>query len=126
MSRAVESRDRAVERHLPLAPATFEILLTLVGERRHGYAIMKEVDDRTGGRTQLLPGTLYRILARMAQEGVVEITKEGSDSSEDSRRRYYRLSAFGRLLLEAETARLADQLNAARKKKLLPRPRVSS
>jgi DNA-binding PadR family transcriptional regulator len=109
---------------LPLTTAEFEILLALVDEQRHGYAIMQDVCDRTAGQVRLLPGTLYRAITRMVDSGLIEIADERPDPElDDERRRYYKLAALGRRVLEAEVTRLSDQVNAARAKKLLRIPK---
>lgn len=108
------------ESHLPLAPATFQILLTLVNEKRHGYAIMKEVADRTEGSVRLGPGTLYGALKRLLENGLVEEGGEHADPElGDERRRYYRLTSFGLKVARAEARRLEAMVRAARSKKLI-------
>jgi DNA-binding PadR family transcriptional regulator len=108
------------ESHLPLAPATFQILLTLVDGERHGYAIMKEVADRTEGTVRLGPGTLYGALKRLL-EG--ELVAEGGELVDpqlgDQRRRYYRLTEFGLRVARAEARRLEALVRAARGKRLI-------
>jgi DNA-binding PadR family transcriptional regulator len=94
---------------LPLKPEVFHILLALVEEARHGYAIMREVADRTGGEVEILPGALYRHLDRLRSSGVIEEIGDG----EDSRRRSYRVTNFGRRVAEAEAHRLARLVEAA-------------
>src|SRR5215831_13179668 len=88
------------DRLLPLAPATLHILLALAAEDLHGYGIMQEVQRQSEGRYRLGPGTLYDNLARLLREGLV-IERE-----QQSRRKYYRLSAAGRRVLAAEIGRL--------------------
>lgn len=98
-------------RLLPLSPATLHILLALAGEDRHGYGIMLEVARQSENRYKLGPGTLYDNLQKMLDQGMVE---ETGRSREDSRRRYYRLSARGRGVLAAEIARLEGVIREAR------------
>jgi DNA-binding PadR family transcriptional regulator len=106
--------------HLPLAPATFQILLTLVDGERHGYAIMKEVTERTEGTVRLGPGTLYGALKRLLAAGLVEEGGEHADPElDDERRRYYRLTKFGLRVARAEAQRLEAMVRAARRKKLI-------
>lgn len=108
------------ESHLPLAPATFQILLTLVGRERHGYAIMQEVAERTEGAVRLGPGTLYGALKRLLESGLVEEGGEHADPElGDERRRYYQLTRFGLRVARAEARRLETMVRAARSKKLL-------
>jgi DNA-binding PadR family transcriptional regulator len=106
--------------YLPLAPATFQILLALVDGERHGYAIMKEVAERTEGGVRLGPGTLYGALKRLLEGGLVEEGGEREDPElGDERRRYYRLTDFGLQVARAEALRLDAMVRAARRKKLI-------
>ena len=98
---------------LPLTPVAFEILLSLGEEDRHGYHIMQAVESRTDGRIVLHAGTLYRALARLVEEELIEELEERAGPG-DERRRYYRLTAFGREVARAEAARLESQVRAAR------------
>lgn len=112
---------------LPLTPVAFEIVLSLAREARHGYAIMRDVEERTGGRLTLHPGTLYRALGRLVDAGLLEETEEpeGREEEGDERRRYYRLTALGREVGAAEARRLETQVGAARERRLLDRPSVA-
>ena len=112
--------DQVPEAHLPLAPATFQILLALVDGERHGYAIMREVADRTHGEVRLGPGTLYGSLKRLLEAGIVEEGCERADRDMgDERRRYYRLTKFGLAVARAEARRLAGMVRAAQQKRLI-------
>ena len=105
---------------LPLTPAVFEILLALADQERHGYGIMLEVELRTGGATRLGPGTLYGSIKRMLAAGLVEESRERPDPVlDDERRRYYRLTRFGRRVAAAEADRLERQVRQAREKRVL-------
>ena len=104
---------------LPLTPVAFEILLSLTGGERHGYAIMREVEGRTEGRMSLHAGTLYRALARLVESDLLEELPEGAVEDGDERRRYYRLTALGRAVARAEARRLEKQVGAARVQGLL-------
>ena len=107
---------------LPLTPATFHILLALVDEERHGYAIMQEVAERTDGTMKLGPGTLYGSLKRMLEQGLVEESDERADPAlDDERRRYYRLTRDGLAVARVEARRLEELVRAARRKKLIGR-----
>ena len=111
------SRTPSPESQLPLPAATFHILMALADEDRHGYAIIQEVAARTGGEVTLGAGTLYRSIQRMVdQDLVVELTmrERPPKDVDDARRRYYRLTPFGRAVAEAETRRLGDLLRLAR------------
>ena len=105
---------------LPLTPSVFHILLALAGEERHGYGIMLDVADQTGGALQLGPGTLYGCLKRMLAAGLVEESDERPDPAlDDERRRYYRMTDLGQRVVRAEGRRLAGAVSAARSKRLL-------
>lgn len=106
---------------LPLPPASFHILVALSDEDRHGYAIMREVSDRTGGDVKLTAATLYRSIQRLLdQRLIVEIDERPAPEEDDERRRYYRLTPFGRDVARAESRRLAQMLKLARAKGLAP------
>jgi DNA-binding PadR family transcriptional regulator len=105
---------------LPLTAVAFEILLTLSDGDCHGYHIMQDVGRRSGGAIVLHPGTLYRALARLLESSVIEeIDARPSAPKDDERRRYYRLTKFGRAVLTAEAARLDQQVRQARARRLL-------
>jgi len=110
------------EAFLPLTPVVFEILLSLAGGERHGYSIMQEVESRSGGAVALRAGSLYRALARLLDDGLVEELEERPDPGGDERRRYYRLTATGQEVAAAEARRLARQLGTARARRLLRHP----
>ena len=98
----------------------FHILLALADRERHGYDIMKEVDERTEGEMRLGPGTLYGSIKRMLKDGFIEELEERPDPElDDERRRYYRLTDFGYRLAVAEAQRLERLVRSARTKKLL-------
>ena len=109
---------------LPLPPATFQILVALADEDRHGYAIMQDVSHRTGGEVRLSAGTLYRSIQRMLEQGLIsELRERPAPELDDERRRYYRLTAFGRQVARAEARRLAQMLKLARARGLAPESR---
>ncbi len=106
---------------LPLPPATFHILMALADEDRHGYAMIQEVAARTGGRLRLSAGTLYRSIQRMLEQGlIVEPRERPAAKNDDERRRYYRLTPFGRRVAEAEMRRLDTLMKIARSVGLHP------
>jgi DNA-binding PadR family transcriptional regulator len=107
----------------PLTPAVFEVLLALADGEKHGYAIMREVMEKTAGRIRMGPGTLYGSISRMLSAGLIEEADPRRPAKEDKRRRYYRLTRLGRSRAGAEAERLADVVRVARAKALLPRPR---
>ena len=98
-----------------LKPADFHILLALSAGPLHGYRIMKDVERDTGGEVMLEIGSLYRLLARLVGEGLIDHV-----NSADERRRYYRITAAGRRALKSEAARLANVVTLVRARKLLP------
>ena len=109
----------AVGDFLPLTPAIHHILLALVDEERHGYGIMLEVSRLTDGATRMGPGTLYGTLKRLLSSGLIEAADERPDPAlDDERRRYYRITALGALVLRAETSRVSLLVSAARAKKV--------
>jgi len=106
---------------LPLTPAIAHILLALADQDRHGYAIMQDVATRTNGALKLSPGTLYGSIRRMLDEGlIVELSDRQRPDEDDERRRYYRITAFGRAVAQAEAARLATLLRQAKAAGLVP------
>lgn len=108
-----------VEDLLPLTPIAFDILLTLLDGDAHGYAIMRSVEERTGGRRSLHAGTLYRALSRLVDGGLITEVEEPPAEGEDERRRYYRVTRLGRLATAEEARRLETRLGVARDHGLL-------
>ena len=107
----------------PLRPVEFEILLALAQGERHGYAIIREVEERSEGAIRLETGTLYRALHRLVQGGIVTpIERRATDESDDERRRYYALTPQGRRVAAAEAARMARLVAAAQAAQLIPSP----
>ena len=106
---------------LPLPPAVFHILIALADRDRHGYSIMQDVAARTDGKVQLSAGTLYSAIRRMLEQGLIEELAESPDpSSTDERRRYYRLTRFGKRVAAAEVGRLNTLVQQARATGLVP------
>lgn len=106
--------ERSPHELLPLTPPVFHILLSLAGDERHGYGIMQDVAQQTDGALQLGPGTLYGCLKRMLAAGLVEESDERPVTElDDERRRYYRMTAFGRRVVRAEAQRLAGAVTVA-------------
>lgn len=108
-----------VDSYLPLPASVMHIIVALAGGERHGYAIMRDVEELSGGSVRMGPGTLYGSVKRMIEQGLVEETDERPDPAlDDERRRYYRLTALGRRVGAAEQARLAALLSAAQLRRL--------
>ena len=106
---------------LPLPNAAFHILLAIADEDRHGYAIIQGVAARTGGELTLSPGTLYRSIQRMLEQGLlVEPRQRPAPELDDERRRYYRITPFGRAVAEAESRRMAQLVRMARARGFAP------
>ena len=99
---------------LPLPPATFHILLALGTGDRHGYGIIQDVEARTDGALRLSPGTLYRTIQRLLEQGLITEPKRRADPTDDPRRRYYRITPFGTLVARAEARRLSQLVRLAK------------
>ena len=109
------TEQRPPEDFLPLKPDAFYVLLVLLHGERHGYAIMRDAAERSGGRVQLQAGPLYRLLARMLEDGLVaESQRRPAADADDERRRYYRVTALGRRTIAADAERMASLAAAAR------------
>lgn len=112
---------REPEALLPLSPAVFHILLALTDGEKHGYPIMREIEERTGGAMRMGPGTLYGSLQRMLKDGlVVEARRSGDLGAGEERRRYYRLTGFGERVARAEALRLEQLVRVAQSKRVIP------
>ena len=117
----MNDKQRQIESLLPLPAATFHILLALTVEDRHGYAIIQDVEARTGGELRLSPGTLYRSIQRMLEQGLLVETRDRPEPEhDDERRRYYRITPFGTAVAKAEARRLTQLLRMARAKGFAP------
>ena len=104
----------ADDKRLPLTPLSFQILVAIADGPRHGYGIIKEIEQTTGQPMTSSTGTLYLAIERLEQEGLIE-----EEPSRDARRRYYRLTTLGRRTAAAEATRLATLLGVVRGKKLV-------
>lgn len=119
----MKQRSREPEEMLPLTPAVLHIMLALLDGERHGYGIMQEIAQRTGGKMRMGPGTLYGSLKRMIEDGLIEESGERPDPGlDDERRRYYRLTAFGQRVIHAEIRRLEQIIQFAHAKQLVANP----
>jgi DNA-binding PadR family transcriptional regulator len=112
--------DKEIDALLPLAPAFLHILIALGDKDRHGYSIMQDVAERTGGQVRMSPGTLYGSIKRMLAEGLIEELTSGAAGA-DERRRFYKTTKFGRRVAAAEAERLSALLAQARESGLVPR-----
>ena len=117
-----ESLEKELRELLPLTPAVFFVLFALARGEKHGYAIMQEVRTLSNGSVRMGPGTLYSTIQRLLDLDLIEETDGPSGAAaQDTRRRYYRVTGQGGLLLEAEIARLDAVVRLARKEKLTPK-----
>jgi DNA-binding PadR family transcriptional regulator len=107
---------------LPLTPLAFQVLLALADSERHGYGIIREVEERTDGLVKIRTGTLYTMLQRLLDAQLLEESdRRPAADEDDERRRYYRLTPLGRDVLAAEARRLELLLGEARRKHVLGR-----
>lgn len=105
---------------LPLTPLAFQVLLALADTERHGYGIIREVDERTDGLIRLRTGTLYTLLQRLLAEALIEESDaRPAAKDDDERRKYYRLTDLGRGVLTAEARRLESLIGEARRKRVI-------
>ena len=106
---------------VPLADLPFQILLALGEGASHGYAIGKEIEERTSGRLNPTTGSLYQALRRLREDGLLEpIEPPSEDGSGDARRRYFRLTTLGRRVMAREVERLEGLISLARERSLAP------
>jgi DNA-binding PadR family transcriptional regulator len=109
-----------IEGFLPLKTQWFHIMLALAGGEQHGYSIMQEVLERTGGKVRLWPATLYGSIKRMIEAELIEEWGERpAPEMDDARRRYYRLTSLGRRVLDAECDRLQELVNEIRTRRVM-------
>jgi DNA-binding PadR family transcriptional regulator len=111
-------RETGASSHSPLTHVVYHVLLSLAVGEKHGYGIIKDVADRTGGRLELEAGTLYAAVKRLRDEGLIE--EATAPEPADSRRRYYGITADGGRVLRAESERLAELVELARSARVLP------
>ena len=111
---------RRPEDLLPLPTAAFHILVALAESDCHGYAIMQDIAERTGGSLRMSPGTLYGAISRLLEQGLISELP-----GHDDRRRSYRITAFGRAVAAAEAKRMSELLRQARATGLVPKLRES-
>lgn len=107
---------------VPLPDLSFQILLSLGGGKAHGYAIGKEIEERTAGRLNPTTGSLYQALRRLRQGGLItEASASPSEAGEDARRRYFALTPLGRKVMALEVGRLEGLIAVARERRLAPK-----
>jgi DNA-binding PadR family transcriptional regulator len=111
---------------LPLTPAMFYVLLSLADGDKHGYAILKEVAQNSGGKVRLSAGTLYGVIRRLqSEELITETASRPRAALDDERRRYYRITTLGRSVATAEAQRMEQLVDIARLKLLLRKPNLA-
>lgn len=119
----MRSRTRDPADYLPLKARDYEILFVLARGEMHGYGLVKEIEDRTGGVVSLEPASLYRRLRRLRADGLVKPAEERpTPEADDERRRYYRITELGREVLRAEAMRMRSLVREAETEELLPAP----
>jgi DNA-binding PadR family transcriptional regulator len=112
-----------IDRHLPLKPLVFQILIALADDERHGWSLVRDVQQR-GGFQRIMPGNFYRTLRTMLSQGLIAESRERPSADEDDeRRRYFRLTPLGARVAEAEARRLEALVLEARSKRLLAKSR---
>src|SRR5215470_7227016 len=121
----MSDKEIDAESYLPLTAPVFNVLLALADEAKHGYAILKEVEERTNGKVKLSSGTLYAIIKRLLKDGLIDEIEDRRVQA-DERRRYYRLTRLGRRVAEAETWRMEKLVRTAQEKRLIPKFRWGS
>ena len=118
----MQSNGHPPEVPIDLTPAMFQVLLALGDSEKHGYAILKEVEEQTNGHVRLSTGTLYAMIKRLLSEGIIaECRNRPPAEEDDQRRRYYRLTPLGRQVATAEVERMERMVATAREKHLLKR-----
>ena len=115
-----KARETSVDDFLPLKPLVFEVLLALADGERHGWSLVRDVQQR-GGFGRIMPGNFYRTLRGMLGEKLIEESPDRPKLADDERRRYFRLTSLGEAVATAEARRLEAAVLAARAKKLLTR-----
>jgi DNA-binding PadR family transcriptional regulator len=110
-------RDR-VERFLPLKPLVLDVLMALGDGKRHGWALVREVQQREGGE-RILPGNFYRTLRVLKDDGLIEDAPGDANEDPGERRQYFRLTALGTRVARAEALRIKALVVDPRLKRLL-------
>ena len=115
-----KAREIPLDDFLPLKPLVFQVLLALADGERHGWSLVRDVQQR-GSFGRIMPGNFYRTLRAMLADGLIEESPHRKSEDDDERRRYFRLTALGERVAAAEARRLEEAVLEARSKKLLPR-----
>jgi DNA-binding PadR family transcriptional regulator len=116
------SKPAKVDSILPLKPVDFLVLMVLAEQERHGYGIVQDIGDHTGGKIRLVPGNLYSVLRRLMGLGVIEeAPHRPAPDLDDGRRRYYRITGFGERVLSAEAERMRELVAAAESRNIIDR-----
>jgi DNA-binding PadR family transcriptional regulator len=110
-----------VTSYLPLNPRDYLVLFSLSEGERHGYGIVKEVEEQSDGAVKMDPSNLYRTLKRLIQQGLVQESDPRTVEADDERRRYYSITTLGRKVVRAEAARLSKLTTAAAQRRLITR-----
>ncbi len=112
--------DTDIQNFLPLQPRDYLMLFALSAGPRHGYGLIKDVEEDTAGAVTIDPANLYRSIKRLTKDGLVaEANAPEDDAAGDDRRRYYRITPLGKRVVKAEAERLADLATLARARKLI-------
>lgn len=112
-----KTKHSTIEDLIPLPPAVFHILLSLLDGERHGYALKREIATRTDGKLTLGAGVLYGSISKMLAQGFIEESDDRPDPHlDDERRRYYRITPLGRRVAQAEAARMRELVQLASSK----------
>ncbi len=114
--------DQDAREFLPLPSASFHVLLVLAEGEKHGYGIMREVEQISDGAVRMGPGTLYGTLKKLLEIGLVVESGERPDPQmDDQRRRYYRITGLGERVAAAEVHRLSTMIERSTLRRLTPR-----
>ncbi|MCK5651777.1 MAG: helix-turn-helix transcriptional regulator [Gemmatimonadetes bacterium] len=117
---SARERPNRIDDLLPLSRVDFLVLLVLTDGERHGYGIVKEIEDRTEGKVQPLPGNLYAVMRRLMESGLVErAPNEAGSDSESRNRRYYQIADLGRRVLAADAAMMRSLVGEAAARDLI-------
>jgi len=116
-----KAKANPIDQLLPLSLPIFHMLLALTEGERHGYALKREILQRTDGKVNLGSGALYGSINKMLEQGLIEESEERPDPHlDDERRRYYRITPLGQRVVQAEAVRLRDLVRLAEAHLALP------